>query len=96
MMYIMKIFVNEKCRRNKQSNAIDAAAAVFKLRYKRQKCCFEELLSFSIFTNQRVKITAIIFALEQALELFKSFQTNSYLDVIIYSDSQYAVDCMNE
>ena len=68
MVYTMEIFVDERCRRNEQSNAIDAAAAVFKLRYGRQKCCFEELPSFPIPTNQRAEITAIILALEQALE----------------------------
>lgn len=46
-------------------------------------------------TNQRAELTAIILALREALSNYRSKGSNSEVDVTIYSDSQYAVGCMN-
>ncbi|KAG6367709.1 hypothetical protein INS49_001904 [Diaporthe citri] len=47
-------------------------------------------------TNQRAEITGIIMALEWALEKYKTLRGFPELQVTIYSDSQYAVRCMND
>ncbi|KAI0204836.1 ribonuclease H-like domain-containing protein [Astrocystis sublimbata] len=47
-------------------------------------------------TNQRAELTAIIMALEWALEIDQELAISSRLDVKIHSDSKYAVNCMNE
>lgn len=47
-------------------------------------------------TNQRAEITAIILALEQALEEYANLDGNPWLDVKIYSDSKYAIGCMTD
>lgn len=92
----MQIYVDGGCRRNGQLDAIGAAAAVLKLRAGRQQVWSKELPNSPRATNQRAEITAIILALEQALYRSQSLNKNPYLDVTIYSDSQYAVRCMNE
>lgn len=45
-------------------------------------------------TNQRAEITAIILALERALEKYRDLDSDPYIDVTIYSDSRYAINCM--
>ncbi|KKY29659.1 putative ribonuclease h1 [Diaporthe ampelina] len=45
-------------------------------------------------TSQRAEITAIILALEWALERHDELDTSPRLRVTIRSDSRYAVDCM--
>ncbi|EEP79683.1 predicted protein [Uncinocarpus reesii 1704] len=45
-------------------------------------------------TNQRAEITAIILALETALTRYEKLDWSPRLDVKIYSDSKYAVNCM--
>lgn len=46
-------------------------------------------------TNQRAEITAIIMALKWALAKYEELDSNPDLDVTIYSDSKYAVECMS-
>ncbi|KAH7111352.1 ribonuclease H-like domain-containing protein, partial [Dendryphion nanum] len=45
-------------------------------------------------TNQRAEITAIIIALEQALQKYDSLETSPYMDMTAMSDSKYAIQCM--
>lgn len=94
MVYIMEIHVDGGCRGNGQPGAIGAAAAVFKKKYGGYDAWTKSLPSYPPPTNQRAEITAIILALEQALERLKELDTNPYLDVKIYSDSRYAIGCM--
>ena len=47
-------------------------------------------------TNQRAEITAVIIALEHALEKYYALDGNPYLDVKIYTDSKYVIGCMTE
>lgn len=94
MVYIMEIYVDGGCRGNGQPGAIGAAAAVFKKRNGKCDAWTKSLPLYPPPTNQRAEITAIILALEQALEKFEELDTNPYLDVKIYSDSRYAIGCM--
>lgn len=94
MVYIMEIYVDGGCRDNGQPGAIGAAAAIFKKKYEGYDAWTKSLPPYPPPTNQRAEITAIILALEQALEKLEELDTNPYLDVKIYSDSRYAIGCM--
>jgi ribonuclease HI len=94
MVYIMEIYVDGGCRGNGQPGAIGAAAAIFKKKYGGYDAWTKSLPKYPPPTNQRAEITAIILALEQALEKLEELDTNPYLDVKIYSDSRYAIGCM--
>jgi len=96
MVYIMEIYVDGGCRGNGQPGAIGAAAAVFKKKYGGYDAWTRSLPRYPPPTNQRAEITAIILALEQALENYEGLDTNPYLDVKIYSDSRYAIGCMTD
>ena len=92
----MEIYVDGGCRRNGQPGAIGAAAAIFELKFGRQDRWYKVLPRNPPPTNQRAEITAIILALEQALEKYEQLDKNPWLDVKIYSDSRYAIGCMTE
>ncbi len=95
----MQIYVDGGCRRNGRPDAIGAAAAVIKLKWGRNKISTRDLpngLYDPAPTSQRAEISAIILALELALEKYDELYTNPYFDVKIYSDSKYAVNCMSE
>lgn len=94
MVYIMEIYADGGCRGNGQPGAIGAAAAAFKKRNGRYDAWTVSLPRYPPPTNQRAEVTAIILALEQALEKFEGLDTNPYLNVNIYSDSRYAINCM--
>ncbi|CEJ55300.1 hypothetical protein PMG11_01566 [Penicillium brasilianum] len=94
MVYTMIIYTDGGCRGNGQPWATGAAAAVFKTKYGKYRAWTRTLPSNPTPTNQRAEITAIIVALEQALEKYNSLETRPWLDLRIYSDSRYAVECM--
>lgn len=97
MVYIMQIYVDGGCRRNGQQGSIDAAAACFRNRWGKYRCWTRDLnQSDAVPTNQRAEITAIILALEQALDKYEKLDSYPYLEVEIFSDSKYAVGCMTE
>lgn len=97
MVYIMKIYVDGGCRANGQPGSIGAAAAAFKsasgVFHGETK---EELPSFPAPTNQRAEITSIILGLRMALDKYDHLYSEPRLDVTIYSDSTYAVNCMEK
>jgi ribonuclease HI len=96
MVYTMVIKVDGGCRGNGQQGAIGAAAAVILGRNGMAlKTWTRELPNSPRATNQRAEISAIILALELALEKYDSLSNNVYIDVTIMSDSKYAVECMN-
>lgn len=92
----MEIYVDGGCRGNGQPGSIGAGAAIFQLRYGHQKRWHKILPPYPPPTNQRAEITAIIVALEQALEKYEELDSNPWLDVKIYSDSKYAIGCMTD
>lgn len=96
MVYIMEIHTDGGCRGNGRPGAIGAAAAAFKKRNGTYGKAWTRSLPRDDPppTNQRAELTAIILALELALEKLEKLNTNPYLDVKIYSDSRYAIDCM--
>lgn len=98
MVYTMVYKVDGGCRRNGYSNAIGAAAAVEVQKYGGCKSWTQQLPRYQGFTptSQRAEITAIILALELALEKYQQLDTNPRISLTIYSDSRYAVGCMTE
>ncbi|EED13827.1 ribonuclease H1, putative [Talaromyces stipitatus ATCC 10500] len=99
MVYTMKIYVDGGCRGNGQPGSIAAAAACIQHRSGNYNC-FTRVVNESPDgdppTNQRAEITAIIIALEIAVEKYRELDGNPYLELEIFSDSKYAVNCMNE
>lgn len=91
----MVFHVDGGCRRNGYANAIGAAAIVLAKNWGRPKVQRKALWSSPTPTNQRAEPTAIIMALERALQIYDEEEIRAYLDVTIYSDSQYAVNCMS-
>jgi len=96
MVYTMEIYVDGGCRGNGQPGSIGAAAAVFKFRSGGHTAWTKRLPLYPTPTNQRAEITAIILALEQALEKYAELHSNPWLDVKIHSDSKYAIGCMTD
>ncbi|KAK2757576.1 hypothetical protein FQN54_004545 [Arachnomyces sp. PD_36] len=96
MVYIMEIYTDGACRGNGRSWAIGAAASALMTRgstyYPRKR----PLPDYPTPTNQRAEITAIILALEQALEKYEELHSYPDLKVKIFSDSRYAIGCMTD
>jgi ribonuclease HI len=97
MVYIMDIHVDGGCRRNGYHDAIGAAAAILKPKYgKRYWSKTQRLCDYPSPTNQRAEIIGIILGLKWALEKYDELDSNPHLDLTIWSDSRYAVNCMND
>jgi ribonuclease HI len=96
MPYRMDINVDGGCRGNGKPDAIGAAAAVHVKKWGRSDPRTKHLPRYPTPTNQRAEITAIIMALNFALERVQEMDLSTSLDLRIYSDSKYAVGCMNE
>lgn len=97
MVYIIKIHVDGGCRANGQPGSIGAAAAAFKDASGRfHGETTEDLPSYTAPTNQRAEITSVILGLRMALKRYDQLHSDPWLDVTIYSDSAFAVNCMEE
>lgn len=97
MVYIIKIHVDGGCRGNGQPGSIGAAAAAFKNEHGHYNTETKQALpSFPTPTNQRAELTSVILGLEKALERYHQLNSNPWLDVTIYCDSKYAVNCLTK
>lgn len=96
MVYKMVIYVDGGCRGNGRPWAIGAAAAVVRRKWGRDAVWTKALSRHITPTNQRAEISAIILALQTALERYDDLDTCPRLSLKVYSDSKYAVGCMNE
>ncbi|KAL8380750.1 hypothetical protein RB595_005164 [Gaeumannomyces hyphopodioides] len=96
MVYKMIFRVDGGCRGNGQDWATGAAACIKENRWGRSSYKTQHLPRYPTPTSQRAEITAIIMALQWALEVYEDLDNNPYLDVTIYSDSKYTVDIMND
>lgn len=94
----MDFSVDGGCRRNGQPDAIGVAACCLELD-NGERCYMSRtrrLDSSPAPTSQRAEITAIILALEWALERYDKVDGNHKLAVTIKSDSWYTVGCMTD
>lgn len=92
----MVFYVDGGCRRNGYENAIGAAACCLLLRWDRRLYKTRHLSDvYPTPTNQRAEITAIIMALEWALERYNDLNSSPRMRVKIHSDSKYAIGCMD-
>ena len=96
MGYILRMYVDGGCRRNGSQDAIGAAACVIQYKHGRQKSWTKRLPDYPDATNQRAELTALILALELGLQKYRGLRSYPFIDVTIYSDSRYAVNCMTE
>ena len=96
MVYMMKMEVDGGCRRNGSPNAIGAAAIVVVRKYGGWRSWTRDLPDYPAPTSQRAELTAIIFALEKALEKAESLDYNPFMRVRIFTDSKYAYGCMTD
>jgi ribonuclease HI len=95
MPYKMVFQVDGACRSNGTPYASGASAAVLLRRNRTVSKIWTEVLpSWCTSTNQRAEITAIILALRAAIQLDRDLDIRARLDVVIETDSQYAVGCM--
>ncbi|KAI0444635.1 ribonuclease H-like domain-containing protein [Xylaria telfairii] len=95
MVYVMEFYVDGGCRGNGYQWATGAAACCLMRkghRFYSHKSV--HLPRYPTPTNQRAEITAIILALQWALERFEELDLSPRLDVRIHSDSKYAIGCM--
>ena len=96
MVYTMNMKIDGGCRRNGYSNAIGAAAVVVLRKYGGWRSWTRDLPSYPTPTSQRAELTAIIFALETALEKVQELNNNPTVRVNIDTDSKYAHGCMTD
>lgn len=99
MVYVMRMYVDGGCRRNGYEDAIGAAACVIQKKWGRDTTWTRQLPSHyksPTPTSQRAEITAIILALEIALEEHEQLDSNPSLRLTIHTDSKYAHGCMTD
>ena len=99
MVYIRRMYVDGGCRRNGDEDAIGAAACVIQKKWGRNSTWTRELPSGywdPTPTSQRAEITAIIQALEIALQEYAELDGNPNLRLTIHTDSKYAHGCMTD
>lgn len=92
MPYNIVFNVDGGCRNNGYSNATGAAAAVRMIGNT-----WSEAWTRPIYegpTSQRAELTAIIIALQEALNEYHNRNIYDGLSLTIRSDSRYSVDCM--
>ncbi|KAI4233503.1 MAG: hypothetical protein LQ349_004383 [Xanthoria aureola] len=94
MVYIMKMSVDGACRNNGYSNATAAAACVIHKKWGRWETWSRRLPSSPRPTNQAAEITAIIIALEKAIDKSNEMSFCPFMKVYITTDSRYAHGCM--
>lgn len=100
MVYFMTFRVDGACRNNGKHSAVGAAACIRYYNYsgttKRWQSRTQALPAVPRPTNQRAELIAFIVALEWALERYEQLHSSPKMKVTIFTDSQYAVKCMNE
>lgn len=98
MVYKIVMYVDGGCRGNGQPGAYGACACNVVKKWGRSETFTRRLPSTSSTTptSQRAELSAIILALEQAIETRRELDSNPYMDVTIYTDSKYAHGCMTK
>ena len=97
MVYKMYFYVDGGCRRNGHNDAYGAAAAIWVKKWGKQKSWTVTLPRYDDPrpTSQRAEIMALILALEQALKHYETLAGYPEFELVIHSDSQFVVNCMD-
>lgn len=96
MVYYMKINVDGGCRNNGYHGAIGAAAAVFTYQNGGSQPWEKRLYAHENLTNQRAELEAVLLALSKARDKSRTLRSQPWLNITIYADSKYAVNCMTK
>ncbi|KAI0431403.1 ribonuclease H-like domain-containing protein [Xylaria sp. FL1042] len=95
MVYRMEFYTDGGCRDNGRPWAIGVAVCLSMTRLRTYNTMSRELPPDPRPTKNRAEITAIMMALEWTLEKYGELDGRPTLSVRIYSDSQYAIGCMD-
>lgn len=96
MVYVLTFFVDGGVRRNGQRGASGAAACVLKCR-NGTHLVRTAGLGVMPPTNQRAELIAVFEALAWALDIYNvQLARGPRLQVIVHSDSMYAIKCITE
>ena len=92
----MVMFVDGGCRDNGYQGAFGACACYVVKKWGRTATFTKRLPDWlhPVPTNQRAELTAIIIALEHAIETRDELDNGPYMHVTIHTDSRYAHGCM--
>jgi ribonuclease HI len=100
MPYTMVFQVDGCCRNNGTNYASAASAAVLLHRNRAVNLIWKDVQPHWCGppspTNQRAEIIAIILAPRAAIQIDRDLDIRARLNVVIESDSQYAVGCMTK
>lgn len=94
----MVMFVDGGCRGNGYPGAFGACACFVVKKWGQNETFTRRLPAYErpISTSQRAELSAIILALEQAINGRGQLDNNPYMLVTIHTDSRYAHGCMTE
>ena len=93
----MRMKVDGGCRNNGYHGAVAAAAVVLEKKHRGGRLIWTQIWpEYPTPTNQRAELTAIILALEKAVERADELHSAPYLIVTISTDSKYAQGCMTD
>ncbi|KAI2630586.1 ribonuclease H1 [Xylaria nigripes] len=95
MLFKMKFYVDGACRGNGRINPIAVAACCLMEKGHNHLPRTQKLPQHPTPTNQRAEFTALILALQWALERSTQLSRDTRMKVLVYSDSKYAVKSMN-
>lgn len=98
MGYKMVMFVDGGCRGNGYPGAFGACACFVRKRWGRSETFTQRLPAYDypLPTNQRAELSAIVLALEEAINQRGQLDTYPYMYVTIHTDSKYAHGCMTD
>ncbi|CAL8585142.1 hypothetical protein XPA_010722 [Xanthoria parietina] len=96
MPYRLYMSVDGACRRNGCNNADAAAAVVIHRKSGRSETWSMPLPDYPVPTNQLAELTAIMMALEKALEKYRNMDQSPFMQVTIKTDSEYSHKCLTQ
>nr|GAT54780.1 ribonuclease H1 [Mycena chlorophos] len=96
MPYALEVYADGACRRNGQHNAAAGAGVYFPRPLNRSHGFSRALPSHPTPTNQRAELSALILALELAIDRRNQLKNRPFFALTIHIDSQYAIDCLTK